>query len=152
MNAKRWSTSGAAFSLILAAVTAGPGAAGAATPAPAPGASPTTAATHESPFACNVLALDQATRKRHFDELGPALRGRRLAVRELPDGYEFEFPSDSKTIQMVQEWAAQERLCCPFFEIQVRMEKENGPVWLRLTGRPGVKDFIRVDGAAWIQK
>ena len=100
----------------------------------------------QSAFACDRLALDIEARKRHFDELGPALRSMRKAVRELPDGYEFEFPSDPKTIAMVAEWAAGERLCCPFFNIQLRMEEEGGPFWLRLTGRKGTKAFIQVDG------
>ena len=106
---------------------------------------------HESPFACDRLALDPEARKRHFDELGPELRSLRKAVRELPDGYEFQFPADPKTIALVAEWAAGERLCCPFFDIQLRMEPEGGPFWLRLTGRKGTKDFIKVDGASWIK-
>ena len=75
----------------------------------------------------------------------------RKAVRELPDGYEFQFPSDSKSIAMVAEWAAGERLCCPFFNIQLRMEAEGAPFWLRVTGRKGTKEFIKVDGASWVQ-
>ncbi len=105
-----------------------------------------------SPFACDRLALDPPARTRHFDQLGPALRSMKKAVRELPDGYEFEFPSDTKTEMMVAEWAAGERLCCPFFDIQLRMEAEGGPFWLRLTGRPGTKDFIKTDAAAWIKQ
>ncbi len=106
---------------------------------------------HQSPFACDRLALDPEARKRHFDELGPTLRSMRKAVRELPDGYEFQFPGDPKTIAMVAEWAAGERLCCPFFDIQLRMEPEGGPFWLRMTGRPGTKEFIKADGASWIK-
>lgn len=106
----------------------------------------------QSPFACDRLALNTQARKRHFDELGPALRSMRKAVRELPDGYEFQFPSDPKTIAMVAEWAAGERLCCPFFNIQLRMEEEGGPFWLRLTGRKGTKEFIQIDGASWIKQ
>ena len=105
-----------------------------------------------SPFACDRLALDRVARKRHFDELGPSLRSMRQAVRELPDGYEFQYPSDPKTIAMVAEWAAGERLCCPFFNIEMRMEAEGGPFWLRLTGRNGTKDFIKVDGTSWIKQ
>jgi len=108
--------------------------------------------THESPFACDRLALDPEARRRHFDELGPALRGLKKGVRELPDGYEFQFPSDPKTIAMVAEWAAGERLCCPFFDIQLHMEREGGPFSLRLTGRKGTKEFIKVDAAAWIKQ
>ncbi|HYS55246.1 MAG TPA: hypothetical protein VER58_15925 [Thermoanaerobaculia bacterium] len=105
----------------------------------------------QSPFACNLYAFSPEVRKRHFDELGPALRAVRLGVRELPNGYELKFPSDAKTVAMIMEWAAQERLCCPFFDIEVRLDREGGPAWLRLTGRPGTKEFIRVDGASWIK-
>jgi hypothetical protein len=100
-------------------------------------------AKHESPFACNAFALSQEVRKRHFEELGPALLKLKKSTRELPDGYEFELPADNKTYQLLTEWAFQERLCCPFFDIDLRFEREGGPLWLRLTGRPGTKEFIK---------
>lgn len=109
-----------------------------------------TPATTESPFACNVAALTSAERHRHFDELGPALRSLRTAVRELPNGYEFDFPGDAKSVAMLVEWTAQERLCCPFFDIDLRMPREGGAVTLRLTGRQGTKEFIKADAAPWI--
>jgi hypothetical protein len=106
---------------------------------------------HESPFACNVNALTSAERYRHFDELGPALRVAKTGVKELADGYEFRFPSDRKTVAMLLEWVDQERLCCPFFDISVRFEPEGGSVWMRLTGRKGTKEFIKVDAAPWLK-
>jgi hypothetical protein len=105
----------------------------------------------ESPFACNRLALTSEQRKRHFEELGPQLRSLRTGVSELPDGFEFEFPADMKTYQLVAEWTAGERLCCPFFDIDLRSEREGGPVWLRLTGRDGVKQFIAADFVKWLK-
>jgi len=105
----------------------------------------------ESPFACDRAALTLQARKRHFDELSPALRDRKKSIRELPDGFEFEFPSDTPTFQLVSEWVAGERLCCPFFDIDVHVEREHGRLWLRLTGREGVKQFIRADFARWFQ-
>jgi len=113
--------------------------------------SSSTSAKGESPFACNRMALSPEQRKRHFEELGPMLRGMRSGVRELPDGYEFKFPADMKTYGLVAEWAAGERVCCPFFDIELRAEREGGPLWLRLTGRPGVKEFIKVDAASWVK-
>jgi hypothetical protein len=97
----------------------------------------------ESPFACNALALSPEVRKRHFEELGPALLKLKKSIRELPDGYELELPTDNKSYQLLTEWAFQERLCCPFFDIDLRFDRENGPLWLRLTGRPGTKEFIK---------
>ena len=98
---------------------------------------------HVSPFACNALALSPEARKRHFDELGPALLKLKKSMRELPDGYELELPADNRSYQLLTEWAFQERLCCPFFDIDLRFDRENGPLWLRLTGRPGTKEFLK---------
>jgi hypothetical protein len=98
---------------------------------------------HVSPFACNAFALSPEERKRHFEEVGPALLKLMKSAHELPDGYEFEFPADNKTYQLLTEWAFNERSCCPFFDIAPRFDKEGGPLWLRLTGRPGTKEFIK---------
>src|SRR6266511_1201919 len=99
----------------------------------------------QSPFACNAFALSPEVRKRHFEELGPALLKLKKSTRELPDGYELELPADNKTYQLLTEWAFQERLCCPFFDIDLRFDREGGALWLRLTGRPGIKEFIKIE-------
>jgi hypothetical protein len=98
---------------------------------------------HVSPLACSAFALSQEARKRHFEDVGPALLKLMKSTRELPDGYEFQFPADNRTYQLLTEWAFDERLCCPFFDISLRLDRENGPLWLRLTGRPGTKEFIK---------
>ena len=103
----------------------------------------------DSPFACNRSGLTAQARKRHFDELSPALRARKKSIRELRDGFEFEFSSDTATFQLVSEWVVGERLCCPFFDIDVHVEREGGSLWLRLTGREGVKQFIKSEFASW---
>lgn len=133
------------FALIVTVVVALPESAG------AQGSMPN-AKRLESPFACNRLALTPEQRKRHFDELGPQLVTLKKSVRELPNGYEFEFPSDSGTLQLLTEWAIGERACCPFFDIDMRLEREGGSLWLALTGREGVKQFIQADGVAWIRR
>ena len=93
---------------------------------------------NRSLLACNVLALSSEERIRHFNEVGPALRLLKKSVRELDDGYEFEFPGDRATLQLLTEWAIQERECCPFFEITLRLEPGRGAAWLRLTGEKGM--------------
>ena len=103
-------------------------------------------------LACNRSALSAADRKRHFDTLGPALRGMVKNVRELRDGYEFEFPGDPATFRLVAEWAAGEHLCCPFFDIDLRQEREKGAFWMRLSGLPGVKTFIEADLGKWMTR
>jgi hypothetical protein len=106
----------------------------------------------ESPFACNPFALSPEQRNRHFDELGPALRALKKSVRELDDGYAFEFPADATTLLLLAEWMIQERACCPFLEINLRLEREGGPLWLCLTGRKGTKEFLKIDATAWISQ
>ncbi|HXX27920.1 MAG TPA: hypothetical protein VEI99_05605 [Terriglobales bacterium] len=113
---------------------------------------PTKTKPQHSAFACNRLALTPDQRKHHFDELGPKLLSLKQGVRELPNGYEFEFPADPSIVRLVAEWAAYERDCCPFFDIDLHLEREGGPLWLSLTGREGVKEFIRADAPAWIAK
>jgi hypothetical protein len=106
-------------------------------------------AVAQTPFACYRLALSSAARKRHFDELSPALRELHTSIRELPDGYEFEFAPEDATFRLLAEWADGERRCCPFFDVAVRFDREGGPLWLRLTGREGVKQFIRSEFRRW---
>src|SRR5207245_10973459 len=93
--------------------------------------------TKDSPFACDLYAFSPEIRKRHFDELGPALRAVKSGVRELPNGYEFKFPSDAKTVAMSMDCAAKEEVCCPFFDIEVPLEREGGPAYLALPARQG---------------
>jgi hypothetical protein len=113
------------------------------------GGGPEIPATQVSPFARDRSALTPEARTRHFDQLGPQLKSLRNGVRELPNGYAFRFPADPATVALVAEWAAGERLCCPFFDIDLRLEPEHGPLWLTLTGREGTKDFIRADLPTW---
>jgi hypothetical protein len=96
-------------------------------------------------FACNMKAMSPAQRKRHSDVLSPALQSAKLNVNELPDGYAFQFPSDTKTYQTVAEWVANERLCCPFFNFDISVGDDSAPMTLRITGPDGVKQFIKAE-------
>ena len=109
------------------------------------------AAVKQSPFACDTLALDPVARKRHFDVLGPELVAKRLAVRELSDGYEFTWPSDPKMFSDVVEWIGGEKACCPFFNFSLNVAAEHGLMKLQVTGRPGTKAFMQSDGADWVK-
>jgi len=110
------------------------------------------AAKHETPLACDRAGLSPEHRKRHFDELGAALQSLKKSTHELADGFEFEFPADAAVYQLLAEWVGGERLCCPFFDIDLRVEKEGGSLRLRLTGREGIKEFIKADfSAEWFR-
>jgi hypothetical protein len=98
----------------------------------------------ESAFACNILAMDAEGRKRH-KAVSEQMRAAVKEVQPLPDGYAFRFQAEQATILLVSEFIARERLCCPFFRFELIAEQENGPLWLRLRGREGVKEFIEAE-------
>jgi hypothetical protein len=101
----------------------------------------------DSPFACNLKALTPAERTAHrqlTQRLLPAVRG----TREMTDGYAFELDTHQLGVADLASWVDFERRCCPFFDFHLEWRRENGPVTLQLTGRDGVKEFIRVEFTA----
>ncbi len=96
----------------------------------------------ESPIACDMSAIEPGLRAGHVATGGRLFRAAE-EIRELPDGYAFRLPNESETLRDAAEFIALERLCCPFLGFAVEVGSEGGPVWLRLTGREGVKAFIR---------
>jgi hypothetical protein len=105
----------------------------------------------ETPFYCDRTALTPEQRKRQ-QELSKILRSAVLGIQELPDGFEFEFPSNSSNYQALTEFTPLERACCPFFDISIRLEREGGKLWWSLTGRKGVKQFIKAEFAPLIKR
>ena len=87
----------------------------------------------EVPIACNWAALTAEQRERQRVLLGQ-LRVDVKEIRELDDGYAFGHTSDRAALLAIAEFVANERLCCPFFDFAITLERDGGPVWLRITG------------------
>ena len=98
----------------------------------------------ESPFACNMSAIPPEERGQHIAAI-EAVFGAAQEIRELPDGYSCRLANETALLLKVADFLAKERLCCPFFGFELRIEPEGGPVWLSLTGREGIKPFIRAE-------
>jgi len=98
----------------------------------------------ESPIACNLTALTAEQRTRR-QALAQQMHAATQEICELPDGYAFRFSADPALCLTVVEFMTLERLCCPFFAFALEMESEDGPMWLRLTGRDGVKPFLQAE-------
>ena len=96
----------------------------------------------EAPFACSLTALSAAERE-HHKELSKVMHAAVKEIRELPNGYGFSFSGERRSILFLSEWISLERLCCPFFSFQLEVRSEGQPVWLRITGRDGVKGFMQ---------
>jgi len=95
-------------------------------------------------FACNLKALTPEQRTAH-----EALTGRLFKSvetrREIPSGFELRVDSKKMSIVELATWVDDERRCCPFLGLAIEKEPQNGPLWLRLTGPEGVKDFLRAE-------
>jgi hypothetical protein len=96
----------------------------------------------ESPIACKIDPFSPAQHAR-WQELAGRWQAGVQEKRELPDGYSLRIASDAGAVMAAVEWMTLDRLCCPFLAYALEIECEGGPLWLRLTGRPGVKEFIR---------
>jgi len=91
-----------------------------------------------------MSALDQDQRKRH-DILTRNLLAKHVEIEELADGYGLRFPNDRLLFTALSEWATLEQLCCPFLTLTIESQHDQGPIWLRVSGRDGVKDFLRAE-------
>lgn len=109
---------------------------------PAPHAKSETKPMPDTPLACNLFGLTEQQRKRQ-QELREQLFEGDLKVRELPDGYAIGLPATTTNILAAAEFVTLERLCCPFFRFELSVGGNTEPLWLRLTGENGVKEFLK---------
>jgi hypothetical protein len=97
--------------------------------------------TSESPLACDLSAISASDRAR-YNELRRAVAASVIGKRELGDGLAVQIDTARIALPQLAEWISFERKCCPFFEFRIDLAPDSGPVWLSLTGRAGVKEFI----------
>lgn len=97
--------------------------------------------TDPSPIACDPTAIDEADREEH-QQVSTSVFEHITDLQELPDGYAFRLPTDTDVVQDAGVFVSRERLCCPFFHFRLDVSSNDGPVWLEVTGRDGVKQYI----------
>ncbi|HKG80199.1 MAG TPA: hypothetical protein VKA78_12285 [Pyrinomonadaceae bacterium] len=97
---------------------------------------------NNSPIACNMTVIPPEQRPAHL-ATSRDLFSQIEELRELSNGYEFRFASESSLLLKLAEFVSLEKLCCPFLSFMIEVDAEGGPVWLRMIGRDGVKAFIR---------
>ena len=98
----------------------------------------------EVPLACRWSALSAVQQERQR-ALYRQLRADVEEVVELEDGYAFRHSSDRAVLLAVAEFVANERLCCPFFEFGITVERDGGPVWLRMRGEGEAKRLLEAE-------
>jgi len=100
------------------------------------------AAEEKTRFFCDRTALT-AEQRVQIRKFGHTLHDAVQGVRELSNGYEFEFANDPPVYQALVQYIPLERACCPFFEFKVRVAPNGGRLYWSLTGPDGIKEFIR---------
>ncbi len=92
-------------------------------------------------LACDMTAIPDGERERHR-RAAEHLLGAVADVEEASNGYRLRLPADGETIRRTAAFVSRERLCCPFFDFTLEVGRGGGPVWLALSGGPGVKDYL----------
>ena len=103
----------------------------------------TTATVQPIPLACVPAAIPAAERDAHF-RLSRDLFGSQCEARDDAEGgYVFRFPPSS--YEQLARFVVNERKCCPFLRVELCSDPGEGPVWLRLTGPEGTRDFLTAE-------
>lgn len=95
-------------------------------------------------IACNLTAISSEQRGQHI-AIAKQVFALVEETQELPNGYAFRLPQEPDMWLKAAEFIANERLCCPFFGFTLELEPEGGPLWLKLTGGEGVKQFLQAE-------
>jgi hypothetical protein len=98
----------------------------------------------EIPFACDLSAIDAEQRARH-SAAWETMQTQLQEMIEVETGFMFRYPASEAMLTTLATFIAGERLCCPFFDFGVSVPHGEAVVWLSLTGREGVKDFLRAE-------
>jgi hypothetical protein len=95
----------------------------------------------ESALACDLTAISANDRPR-YNELRRMVGAAIVGKRDLPNGLAAQIDTDRIALSQLAEWISFELKCCPFFEFRIDLAPGSGPVWLSMTGRAGVKEFL----------
>lgn len=98
-----------------------------------------TPADDAPPLACVPGAIPAGERTAHFERTRQLFEGA-LERAELTDGYGFRFDPDR--LADVVRFVEHERRCCPFLTFTIEQRPDGGPLWLRLTGPAGTREFL----------
>jgi hypothetical protein len=96
------------------------------------------------PIACNLKSLTSEQRKQ-LGEIGQHVISAITNSRGLNDGYMFRVDPAKASLIDVARWLDLWRRCCPFYEFRIDFHAADATVWLSVTGRKGVKEYIPID-------
>lgn len=71
------------------------------------------------------------------------IRARVQEVQDLDRGYALRFVPESAMLAGLATLIDLERQCCPFLRFELEVHPASGPIWLKVTGPEGTRDFLR---------
>lgn len=95
--------------------------------------------SNDLPFACLLSSEQMAIRMSEIRKVFASFQ----QVRELADGYAFQYPGEPVWAEKLLHFILEERKCCPFFNFELSFEPAEGPIWLSMRGQEGVKEIIQ---------
>ncbi|MDR2272066.1 MAG: hypothetical protein LBF27_14265 [Sphingobacterium sp.] len=90
-------------------------------------------------LACKLTSPELQKRK---ETVIASLKKQVIKKNEIENGYTFEFEGDDKIIDELTEFIKTERLCCDFFDFEIKVSGDRSAALLSITGPEGVKEFI----------
>ena len=93
-------------------------------------------------FYCNLNALSSKERAKQ-EKIAKRIWAAQTGIKELEDGYAFQLQPDKISLVELAEWIVGENKCCSFFQFEVEVARNHGPLWLKVRGDEGVKKFIQ---------
>lgn len=94
-------------------------------------------------FACDMTAIPAEERAEHHALIRRLMDDAREELIERVNGFDFRFPAEE--YDAVARFVGGERLCCPFLTFTLDLSAERGPLWLRIRGPAGGKEFMRAE-------
>ena len=93
----------------------------------------------EKPLTCKLTTPEMQHRK---ETVVANLKRQVLEKKELTNGYSYTFKGSDAVVDEVSNFIKTERLCCDFFNFELKVAGDASHAWLTITGPDGTKDFI----------
>lgn len=92
---------------------------------------------------CVPSAIPAGKRLQHFALARQLFSTKALERRDLSNGYAIRFSQGD--FEAVTRFVANERLCCPFLQFEVRVEPDAGSLWLQMSGPQGTREVLAAE-------
>jgi len=91
---------------------------------------------------CKLTTPELKERK---SEVIANLKRQILRTRELKNGFAYRFPGSDSIVDELAAFVKTERVCCDFFNFTLSISGNKTEAWLKITGPPGAKEFIKTE-------